>query len=183
MTPNDTHGRHWNPLLLSTPPQPSAVTVWPRLPGHLSSNKTVCYQGDRDGCGTTAFGVNPPHGLISDDCGECQLPYYLFIWLCSSLAKLASSKPGLRSKQERITPSVDRSTVGMLKGTTESIPDRVQHTIKQQGTMQHSCLSPQQFEATGEHTVAEFSYPRHNEAVIDWGPLFISQLIRKHNLT
>ena len=31
------------------------------------------------GCGTTVFGVNPPYGLISDDCGECQLLYYLFI--------------------------------------------------------------------------------------------------------
>lgn len=25
------------------------------------------------------FGVSLPHGLISDDCGECQLLYYLFI--------------------------------------------------------------------------------------------------------
>ena len=55
-------------------------------------------------CGTTVFGVNPPYGMISDDCGECQLLYYLFIWLCSSLAKLASSKPGLGSEQGRITP-------------------------------------------------------------------------------
>lgn len=109
---NDTHGRHWNPSPLSTPPRLGAVTVWPRLPGHLTSNKTVCYQGDQAGCGTTVFGVNPPYGLISDDCGECQLLYYLFIWLCSSLAKLASSKPGLRSERERITPSVDWSTVG-----------------------------------------------------------------------
>lgn len=64
------------------------------------------------GCGTTVFGVIPPYGLISDDCGECQLPYYLFIWLCPSLAKVAGSKPGLRSEQGRITPSVDWSTVG-----------------------------------------------------------------------
>lgn len=39
-------------------------------------------------------------GLISDDCGECQLLLYLFIWLCSSSAKLAGSKPGLRSEQK-----------------------------------------------------------------------------------
>ena len=36
---------------------------------------------------------------------------YLFDCV-SSLAKLGSSKPGPRSEQERITPSVDRSTVG-----------------------------------------------------------------------
>lgn len=31
------------------------------------------------GCGATVFWVNPPHGPISDDCGECQLLFHLFI--------------------------------------------------------------------------------------------------------
>lgn len=79
-TQNDTLGRHCDSFLLSTPPEPSAVTLWPCVPGHLTSNKTVCYQGDQASCGTTVFGVNPPHGLLSDDCGECQTPYYLFIY-------------------------------------------------------------------------------------------------------
>lgn len=115
-TQNDTLGRQWNLFLLSTPPRPSAVAVWPCIPGHLTSNRTVCYQGDQTGCGTTAFGVNPPYGLISN-CGQCQMLYYLFVFDCvSSLAKLPCSKPGLRSKQERITPSVDWSMLGNAPG-------------------------------------------------------------------
>ena len=53
------------------------MTTAPRAPHFKQDGLLPRRRGP--GCGTTVFGVNPPHGLISDDCGECQPAYYLFI--------------------------------------------------------------------------------------------------------
>lgn len=81
----------------------------------------------------------------------------LFIYSdCASWsAKLAGGKPGLRSKQERITTSVDQSTVwNALGGEASQYQTKARHTSEHQGSLQHFSLPPRQFAVKGKHVVA-----------------------------